>query len=171
MYPPSAHINCSLQNVRLNGSNTIFAPSRSWIAAECTTTKSKPSVSTRICRFRPFPCFSASYPRIPFFRGLDRLIVKYARTGLTRTTHTFTKVGTKPVTNPLPGFIFFPQSEVVVEDTSPLGQIVRDGTPGTTGMQNIPVPIQQFVSRIFLRTSARFDPRNQWLQHVPLGIP
>ena len=38
-------------------------------------------------------------------------------------------------------------------------------------MQNIPELVEQFKSRIFLRTSARFDPGNQWLQHnTPLGI-
>src|SRR5436190_2398335 len=48
--------------------NNNLAPSRSWIAAECTTTaNNNPNVSIRICRLRPLIFFPASYPWIPLF--------------------------------------------------------------------------------------------------------
>ena len=113
-----------------------------------------------------FASFDLFAPVIALFatalRGVDRLRIEAARTGLTATPFEFTSIASPRIVNPFPRPVVAPEAEIIV-DASPRRSIVRQQAPGPSTLETGKDTIEEITLGILFRSSARFGGRHERL--------
>src|SRR5437879_1408175 len=171
-YPLSAQINWRRGSFPTRGWSNSLPPSRSPMSAPSTLTEIKrPCVSTSRCRFLPWTFFSAVIASCiaPNRTGFDRLTVENGRTRFGIAPKADANFPSQCGVDLFPDASPFPLTEIQV-DRTPVGQIMRQQTPGTPTAQDIQDAIDDFPPLNFLGPSSWLGCGNQGLQTRPFFV-
>ena len=134
---------------------------------------SRPTVSTRMCRFLPLIFLPASYPadrcRPPFFCAFHALAVDDGggRTGFP--LRLFATLLIKRVVDPFQCAVIGPQIEVVV-DRAFRRQVFRDRAPLTAGRENVHEAVHHLPHDHRALATARLARRDQRFDQSPFVV-
>src|SRR5450432_3681225 len=134
---------------------------------------SRPTVSTRMCRFLPLIFLPASYPcgsmRAPFFCAFHALAVDdgSGRTGFPLLS--FATLFIERVVDSSQRAVICPQIEIVVDRAS-RRQVFRDRAPLTAGRENVHETVHHLPHDHRALASASLARPDQWFDQSPFVV-
>lgn len=143
-------------------------------------TRISPSVSTRICRFRPFTFSEILWFRTHktdrvestaarMIRRLNTLAVNDGNFRLFRSTCLHANLFSQSSIHPLERAVVPPRFEKLIH-SSPGRELVRQHPPRTPCARDVKHRVNDFAHVGAARSSSRFGRGNQWYDPLPLRI-
>src|SRR4051795_8887728 len=151
-----------------------MAPSRSWTSAGwIAALSSRPSVSTRMCRFLPLTFLPASYPDgsmcAPLFRALDTLAVDDGCRRARLLAGPLADLDGQGVVQPPQRAVPGPQGQVVVH-RAPRRQVLGQGAPLAPGGQDVEDAVQDLAHVHRALAAAALRRRDEGLDQCPFLV-